>query len=107
MLIFQASLKEETVVVPQPNTRSNMEVAKLQAFNKKAEKTSGFLKYVDNKSEEYSSWRVDVVDVIVYIGRISRHLKEEYYERLRKRKLELYNCRRIFIRSKERIWWRR
>ena len=55
MLIFQASLKEETVVVSQPNTRSNMEVAKLQAFNKKAEKTSGFLKYVDNKSEEYSS----------------------------------------------------
>jgi len=43
MLISQASLKEEIVVVPQPNTGSNIEVAKLQAFNEKAEKTLGFL----------------------------------------------------------------
>ena len=34
---------EEIVVVSQPNIRSNVEVAKLQIFNGKASKVSGFL----------------------------------------------------------------
>ena len=33
----------EIVVVSQPNIRSNVEVAKLQIFNGKASKVSGFL----------------------------------------------------------------
>ena len=45
MLISQVELEEEevAVVLPQSNTESNIEVAKLQTFNGKTKKVSGFL----------------------------------------------------------------
>jgi len=44
VLIVQAELEgEEVVVVSQPNTRSNVEVAKLQTFNGAENKMSDFL----------------------------------------------------------------
>jgi len=44
MLIAQVGLgEEEAAVVPQPNTRPNIEVAKPQTFNRATNKVSDFL----------------------------------------------------------------
>ena len=40
---MSAAVAREAVVVFQSNTRSNIEVAKLQIFNREASKISGFL----------------------------------------------------------------
>jgi len=43
VLITQAELKEEVISIYWPNTRSNIEVAKLQTFNGVVEKVLDFL----------------------------------------------------------------
>ena len=44
---------------------------------------------------------------IIYIRRISRHVKEEYNREFRKRITELQSSRGIFSRSKRKVWRRR
>ena len=43
MLLVAEVVGAATVEIPQPNTGSNVEVAKPQTFNGEAEKVSGFL----------------------------------------------------------------
>ena len=43
ILITQARLEWEEITAPWPNTRSNIEVAKLQTFNEEANKVLKFL----------------------------------------------------------------
>ena len=44
------------------------------------------------------------MDLIICIRKAEKYLEEEHYKGFRKWESELYNDRRIFIRSKRRIW---
>jgi len=59
--------------------------------------------YLDN-NERYNNRGVNSVGIVVYIGRVSRHLKEKYFGRLREWKSIICNSERISNRFKKIIW---
>jgi len=54
-----------------------------------------------NEDEGYSSGRIGIVSIIIYVKRISRCIEEEYYEKLRKWESKLCNSRGVCNRLKK------
>jgi len=80
-------------------------VVKPPIFNREVEKVLDFLityrlfiriKIRNNSVES-------IIGIIIYARKISKCMKEKHNRRFGKRKFKLYNCRRIFIRLKEKI----
>ena len=61
-------------------------------------------KLYKNEDEERSSKKTNSVDIVMYIRRVSRYLKEKYSRRFGSMIIGIQDSREIFGRSKERIW---
>ena len=60
-----------------------------------------------DKNERYNNRGVNSVGIVVCVGRVSRHLKEKYFGRLREWKSIICNSVRISNGFKKIIWQRR
>ena len=49
----------------------------------------------------------DTMDIIIYTRRVSKCVKEKYIRRFRIRESRIQISRRVFVRIKEGILWRR
>lgn len=57
-----------------------------------------------DENERSSSRGTNIMDIIIYVGRISRCMKGELVGRFRNSKSRIWVSRGIFVGSKKRIW---
>jgi len=98
---------KEAVVITRPNTRSNLEVAKLQIFDRAKSKISEFLiackLFIRMRMREVAVKKINSVGVIIYTREISKYLEIKCYKRSGEWRIKICDCGGIFDRSEKRV----
>jgi len=81
-VLLAAQGAEAEAAIPRPNTGASIEVAKPQVFNRSSGRgfrvCNSMQTILKNENEGRYGRRTDIVNFVICVGRISRHLEIKY-----------------------------